>query len=167
MKYQRILISISLVAILVIPVALADWNPPTGDPTSGNTNPPINESASNQVKLGRLTVGSGTGVTVGLMVPNGKVGIGFTTLKDVNEKLHVNGKIKAEEFCTGPTYCKSAWIDSVSGSGGLSGTGTSGDITLSITTPAYGCDPDKQEYMKSFDLSKPLGPNNPVCVIIQ
>lgn len=89
----------------------APWAPP---PT--NTVPPANQATSTlnvsgilQTKLGGLIVGAGVAPTgVGLMVPNGNVGIGLPSGILPGKKLDVGGYIKANGFCIG-NDCRTSW----------------------------------------------------------
>lgn len=60
---------------LSAPAARAQWSAPTSTPPLGNVASPLNVSGTGQTKIGGLTLNTG-GATYGLLVPNGKVGVG-------------------------------------------------------------------------------------------
>jgi hypothetical protein len=68
------------------------WTEPSQTPPSGNVYAPINVGPDGQTKEGGILVANNSGVTYGLIVRYGTVGIGTTT-PDTNYKLDVNGKI--------------------------------------------------------------------------
>ena len=74
--------SIIFALVLVIGVsyvsAYTTWLPPTAAPVGNNPDAPIYVGSSGQSKIGGLTLNTG-GATNGLIVENGKVGIGTTT----------------------------------------------------------------------------------------
>ena len=73
------------------------WSPPPSSPPAGNVAAPLNVNSTAQIKAGGLILNTG-GATNGLIVDQGKVGIG-TTAPDA--KLHVIGSICAEGSDTG------------------------------------------------------------------
>jgi hypothetical protein len=65
---------------------------PTQAPPAGNVAPPLNAGAGLQAKLGGLILGKGS-VPVGLLVEQGRVGIGMTDINQVNARLTVFGDV--------------------------------------------------------------------------
>jgi len=88
---------VSFVFIFIIGFyAFAAWNPPTQDPIGGNTPTPLNVSTTGQIKEGGLTVANNSGVTYGLLIPNGSVGIGNiapTAKLDVSGTANFSGTV--------------------------------------------------------------------------
>ena len=86
--------SIILALILVVGVsyvsAYSTWVGPTATAPGNNADKPLDVTVNGQIKAGGLTLGSG-GVTNGLIVQTGNVGIGTVT---PGAKLDVNGQIK-------------------------------------------------------------------------
>ena len=86
LKFSAVL-TITVILVLGLSISLqsllAEWTAPTANPPAGNTDKPINESATAQTKLGNLSIGGnfyvGDGVNDVLFVDNatGNVGIGI------------------------------------------------------------------------------------------
>ena len=100
-KFTNSLRTILLALVLSIGVsyAYAIWSPPTAQPTSDNTDAPINVGSATQLKDGGLGLGR-TGFpalldVVGNLTVSGNVGIGVGS---PTEKLDVNGNVKATSF---------------------------------------------------------------------
>jgi hypothetical protein len=88
----------ALLAAFGVSVALAAWTGPTLPPPEGNTPPPLNTSAIGQSKIGGLLLGTSADILNGLLVANGRVGIG-TTSPASNLKLSVKGNVGASAYC--------------------------------------------------------------------
>ena len=67
----KIIILASIVVLGVQYVSATTWVAPTGNPPTNNTPAPINGGGTAQEKTGGLIVGSGSGVSLGLLVKNG------------------------------------------------------------------------------------------------
>jgi len=67
------------------------WTEPTVPPPGGNVPAPLNVGLTAQLKEGALIIGANSGVTTGLIVQHGNVGIGTTI---PGERLEVAGKIR-------------------------------------------------------------------------
>jgi len=78
--------SIALVLLLGVTVVKA-WTAPGSNPPAGNLGAPLNTSATGQTKQGGLILNT-SGAANGLIVQNGKVGIGTVAPAD---KLDVSG----------------------------------------------------------------------------
>ena len=111
----------------------ADWTDPVSPPPTciaGNPgcDAPIHVGRVGQTKDGNLIIqgltAGGAAATNGLIVANGRVGIGTVS---PTEKLEVSGKAKATEFClpgSSPTGgCIGVWPTG-GGGGGIGGSGT-------------------------------------------
>ncbi|MCX6761159.1 MAG: hypothetical protein NTZ84_03620 [Candidatus Nealsonbacteria bacterium] len=100
-----------LVMIFVVGYLAMAWTEPTQLPPGGNVPAPLNIGITAQSKEGALVVGANSGVTTGLIVRYGNVGIGTT---GPSQKLEVNGNILATgDVCNGAGACLSqiaSWI---------------------------------------------------------
>ncbi|MBI2013228.1 MAG: hypothetical protein HYS87_00075, partial [Candidatus Colwellbacteria bacterium] len=72
------------------------WNRPTSNPPGNNASAPLHTGSIGQIKEGGLTVGEGSGISVGLRVINGNVAIGLGSTGTPQQKLHVGGNIRAD-----------------------------------------------------------------------
>jgi len=119
-KSLALILGVLAMSILVGYFVLA-WTGPGSTPPGGNVSAPLNVSVNAQSKEGALVIGTNSGLTTGLIVQYGKVGIGTT---EPDTKLHVIGAVCAEASDTGcaPTSgdvrgtrlcigsdCKNAW----------------------------------------------------------
>lgn len=104
------LVSITALFLTVTAFSFA-WTGPTALPPEGNISAPVNTGSLVQTKTGSFGVGGnmiiegllgGAPLTNGLIVSNGKVGIGTAS---PSEKLQVDGNIKANDFCTDTGLC--------------------------------------------------------------
>jgi len=82
--------------------AVTTWTAPSTTPPNGNVDAPVNVGYTGQIKQGNLwikgLVNSSTSAVNGLIVENGKVGIGTTA---PTQKLDVTGQIHATgDICT-------------------------------------------------------------------
>ncbi|MCX6764271.1 MAG: hypothetical protein NTU58_01010, partial [Candidatus Nealsonbacteria bacterium] len=135
-----------VLGVLVISFVLSfwavAWTEPQENPPDGNASSPLNVGSSGQTKTGWLATldslwvgleGSGgwpgmlrvlngalintNGAPVGLIVAQGNVGIGTTTIP--SQRLDVNGQVRATDVCTTAGTCLSTagggfskWTDS-------------------------------------------------------
>jgi len=131
-KIFQLTFSILFSTLLVIGLVYA-WTAPTQNPPAGNVEAPINVSDSAQSKLGNFGLGGGEGqslywlkniggtlyfsstdpsgdrVVIG---QDGNVGIGKN---DPQAKLHVNGRIKAQDPIDDDDVATKAYVDAHSG----------------------------------------------------
>jgi hypothetical protein len=80
------------------------WAPPGASPPASNVAAPLNVGPTGQSKEGGLILNTG-GATYGLIIDQGKVGIGTT---EPSEKLDVNGDIRIR----GKVSCGKLYTDS-------------------------------------------------------
>lgn len=92
---KKISITSLLIAGLVAPILAFAWNGPTQTPPAGNVDAPLNVSGTGQVKEGGIVFGNNSGVTNGLLVRYGNVGVGNMT---PSYKLDVTGDVRASAF---------------------------------------------------------------------
>lgn len=100
----------SLVAISLIGIAYA-WTEPSQSPPDGNTSAPLTIGSAGQSKSGGLILNTG-GADLGLIVENGKVGIGTIS---PSQSLDVSGQIHSSgDICTdaGGGSCLSSLVAS-------------------------------------------------------
>jgi len=69
------------------------WTEPISAPPGGNVPAPLNTGVDGQAKAGGLLLATGSGITNGLIVQNGNVGIGTVS---PDNKLEVNGSIEIQ-----------------------------------------------------------------------
>jgi hypothetical protein len=118
------LLVVIFVSFFILTIGLA-WTEPTAAPPGGNVSAPLNVGPTGQVKSGGLMLNTG-GAPIGLIVAQGKVGIGTTT---PGAKLDVvGGYIRSNiGFCIGGS-CITSWPTGGGGGGGISGSGTTNYI---------------------------------------
>ncbi|HZS43280.1 MAG TPA: tail fiber domain-containing protein [Candidatus Paceibacterota bacterium] len=104
---KEILWSVQVVVIALIISAFgsyvfaASFAEPTCAPTGCNADAPLNVSGTAQIKSGGLIVAAGTGITTGLAVVTGKVGIGTaspTHALDITTTGGTDGAVQASAF---------------------------------------------------------------------
>ena len=112
----------------------APGTPPTCPSNVDGCNTPINVGTSNQIKSGGLQVGSF--ISDGGAAIMGNLGVGITS---PSYKLQVSGDASATRLCIG-SDCRSVWptggggtITGITAGTGLSGGGTTGNVTLNNT----------------------------------
>lgn len=108
------IILIAMCFSLGLGIAFAWTDPTTVPPPTGTNVPaPINASAAGQVKQGNLIITNSAGLANGLIVVNGKVGLGTT---GPAAKLEVAGPIKIAndaDVCTSIKAGTIKWTGSV------------------------------------------------------
>ncbi|MEK7066520.1 MAG: hypothetical protein AAB965_03060, partial [Patescibacteria group bacterium] len=157
---KKYFLFLGVLPLLFLPFLSFAWQPPLVPPPNGDTPPPINSSNNGQTKLGGLIVGlnkcldgsslnpdCGPAIPVGLgfSVRHGNMSIGILKNRLGNErspieKLDIEGKIRATQFCVPDpsgadtngdniidSFCTSTFGGG--GSGDLSGTGTTNFLT--------------------------------------
>ena len=96
-KVASLIFSISVLCLAIVSLSSAAWQTPTAAPPGNNVWAPLNVGNSGQSKVAGLVINCGASSTCndpltagdnGLLVPNGKVGIGTTS---PNAKLEING----------------------------------------------------------------------------
>jgi len=136
-KIVSLIFGILVICFAIAFYAFAVWQAPTHPQPGGNVPPPLNTSSQAQVKIGGLMLNTG-GYPNGLIVDQGNVGIGTTD--PGTYRLNVSGDANATRLCIAED-CKNAWpsggagdITAVIAGTGLTGGGTSGDVTLNADT---------------------------------
>ncbi len=99
---------LSLIATIVFAVILTAgfvlaWTEPMTAPPGGNVAVPLNTSINAQAKEGALVIGANSGVTTGLIVQYGNVGIGTTNPSATacgggQCRLDIDGRVRGEAF---------------------------------------------------------------------
>lgn len=133
--FQGLILGAALAAGALIASA---WTGPGSTPPGGNVDAPINAGSASQVKSGALQVNgflnSGSGINSGYMSVNKGTSASYP--------LDVNGTINGSQYCISGGNCITSWpsggggggtITGVTAGSGLSGGGTSGNVTLNNT----------------------------------
>jgi hypothetical protein len=116
-KFQKFLLSVFGVLTMSILVSylVFAWTEPSQSPPQGNVPAPINVGPQGQAKEGGLILNTG-GAQYGLIVANGRVGIGTSTTNSITNTLHVFGNFAVEKREPGGT----GWIQIVPSSADVS-----------------------------------------------
>ncbi len=143
-KQQFAATAFVLSALLAFASVAAAWTGPTATPPGNNTPAPLNVSNAGQEKVGGLLLNTGgTAASSGLIVSNGRVGIGVAS---PTQKLDVAGTIKMTGFKLGISATAGhvltadasgvgTWQAASGGGGGGSGAGFSMRVFDSANTP--------------------------------
>jgi hypothetical protein len=97
-KFQKFLLSVFgvLTMSILLSYLVFAWTEPSQSPPQGNVPAPINVGPQGQAKEGGLILNTG-GAPYGLIVANGRVGIGTSTTSSITNTLHVFGNFAVEK----------------------------------------------------------------------